>query len=109
MVKMQVEESFVLVATTATFVPPATALNNGELSPNADFRALVIPVELYLLSVVNDIKASRNLRRTLIDISGRPKHRLLRKARLERAWNCLRHSSTVHLFTKSPRITKAPK
>ena len=43
---MHVDESSVVVAVTATFVPPAEHLKKEPCVANADLRALLIPVEL---------------------------------------------------------------
>jgi len=58
---MQVEESLFLVATTATLVPRAGKSNKDDVLPKADVNALVIPLELYLLSLAKDIQISRRL------------------------------------------------
>lgn len=81
---MHVEESSAVVATTTTFVPPVTDPNNEELSPKANLRAFVMPAEQYLLSVTSDSNISRHRPGIPNDVKGNPKHRLLRKASLER-------------------------
>jgi hypothetical protein len=87
LVKIHVDESFVVVATTATLVPPAGDSNNRDSSPKADINAFVIPAGLYLLSVVKDITTSRHLRANFDDAKGRAKQPLFLNAVVERATN----------------------
>jgi len=60
-----------VVPTIATFAPPALLLKSIESSLNADLRAFVIPLELYLLSVANDNNSSTGRRRRVSDAQGR--------------------------------------
>jgi hypothetical protein len=105
---MQVEESSVVVATTASFVPPADTSNIKDRSPKAVVRASVIPTELYLLSHTNESIISRIRPGIPIEANERPKQLLRRKARAERLWNCFKHSLTDHFLEHSPSVLIAP-
>jgi hypothetical protein len=98
----------VVVATTATFVPPAETSNINDRSPKAVVSASVIPVELYLLSNRSASIASTIRPGVPIDANERPKQLLRRNATAERLWNCFRHSSTDHFREHSPSALIAP-
>ena len=85
--KTQVDESSVVAATTATFVPPQLLSNKECVSPNADMRAFVIPDELYLLSVAKDSITSTKRWKIPSDESGKPKNLLPQNARLDKFIN----------------------
>ena len=97
-----------VVATTATFVPPADTSNIEDWSPKAVVRASVIPVELYLLSHRSERMVASIRPGIPIDAKDRPKQLLRRKASAERLWNCLRHSLTGHFLEHSPSVVIAP-
>jgi hypothetical protein len=107
-VKMQVDASSIVAATTATFAPPQDCSNIDCVSPKADTKASVIPDELYLQSVAKESTISKNWRNMPRDLSCTPRNRLPRNATPERFWNCVIHSFTDHFFEKSPRMIKAP-
>ncbi len=94
------EESLVVVATTATLVPPQGDWNSEDASPKVDFKALLMPDELYRLSVAKEKSKFKNC--------GALEYHLFLKTILDKCKNCLIHSSTGHLLTKSPSRINAP-
>jgi hypothetical protein len=107
-VNIQVAESSVVVATTATFVPPAKTLNIKVLSPKAVVRASVIPAEPYRLSKTNESIVSRIRPGSPSDVKEKPRQFLRRNATAERVWNCFKHSFTDHFLEQSPSVLIAP-
>ena len=98
-----------VVATTETFVPLPDDAKNEPFVAYADLSALLIPAELYLLSVVKERIASLiNLKKSH-ETKERPKDILLRKASSDNLSNCFAHSLTDHVLKKkSPRTINAP-